>query len=82
MKKKLVVALGGNALGNSPEEQLKLVEEMLVGLPEATKAILGQTYTLEAITYSSGLTFINKVLEKFEKATIIALSTSFDPSGK
>lgn len=27
--------------------------------------------TLEAITYSSGLTFINKVLEKFKKATII-----------
>lgn len=27
--------------------------------------------TLEAITYSSGLSFINRVLEKFEKATII-----------
>lgn len=27
MKKKIVVALGGNALGNSPEEQLKLVEK-------------------------------------------------------
>lgn len=27
MKKKIVIALGGNALGNSPEEQLKLVQK-------------------------------------------------------
>ena len=27
MRKKIVVALGGNALGNSPEEQLKLVKQ-------------------------------------------------------
>lgn len=40
------------------EEQLKLVEEMLVGLPEATKAILGQTYTLEAITSSIWFTAV------------------------
>ena len=26
-KKKLVIALGGNALGNTPEEQLELVKE-------------------------------------------------------
>ena len=27
MRKKIVVALGGNALGNSPEEQLRLVKQ-------------------------------------------------------
>ena len=27
MKKKIVIALGGNALGNSPEEQLRLVQK-------------------------------------------------------
>ena len=27
MRKKIVVALGGNALGNTPEEQLKLVKQ-------------------------------------------------------
>ena len=27
MGKRIVVALGGNALGNTPEEQLKLVQE-------------------------------------------------------
>ena len=26
MRKKIVIALGGNALGNTPEEQLKLVQ--------------------------------------------------------
>ena len=26
MRKKIVIALGGNALGNSPEEQLRLVQ--------------------------------------------------------
>ena len=26
-KKRLVIALGGNALGNTPEEQLELVKE-------------------------------------------------------
>ena len=27
MSKRIVIALGGNALGNTPYEQLKLVEE-------------------------------------------------------
>ena len=44
------------------EEQLKLVEEMLVGLPEATKAVLTQTYTLEAITSSIWFTAIASLM--------------------
>lgn len=44
MKKRLVIALGGNALGNSPEEQLELVKETaktIVDLSEEYDVIIG-----------------------------------------
>ena len=37
MGKKIVIALGGNALGNSPEEQLKLVKETAKTIVELVK---------------------------------------------
>ena len=37
MGKKIVIALGGNALGNSPEEQLKLVKETAKSIVELVK---------------------------------------------
>ncbi len=43
MKKTIVVALGGNALGNSPEEQLKLVKETakhIVDLADVYKVVV------------------------------------------
>lgn len=43
-KKRLVIALGGNALGNSPEEQLELVKETaktIVDLSEEYDVIIG-----------------------------------------
>lgn len=43
-KKRLVIALGGNALGNSPEEQLELVKETaktIVDLAEEYDVIIG-----------------------------------------
>ena len=43
MKKTIVVALGGNALGNSPEEQLKLVKETakhIADLAEVYKVVV------------------------------------------
>ena len=43
MKKRIVVALGGNALGNTPEEQLELVKKTaktIVDLAEAGNEII------------------------------------------
>ena len=37
MAKRIVVALGGNALGNTPEEQLKLVKNTAKSIVEMTK---------------------------------------------
>ena len=37
MAKRIVVALGGNALGNSPEEQLKLVKNTAKSIVDMTK---------------------------------------------
>lgn len=43
-KKRLVIALGGNALGNTPEEQLQLVKETaktIVDLADEYDVIIG-----------------------------------------
>lgn len=36
-KKRIVIALGGNALGNNPEEQLKLVKNTAKAIVAMTK---------------------------------------------
>ena len=37
MSKKIVIALGGNALGNTPEEQLELVKQTAKSIVELVK---------------------------------------------
>ena len=52
MRKKIVIALGGNALGNSPSEQLELVKvtaKNIVDLVEAGKFDEIKALTAEAV---------------------------------
>ena len=48
MKKKIVIALGGNALGNSPEEQLRLVQKTAKYIVD-----LADTYDI-VVTHGNG----------------------------
>lgn len=59
MRKKLVIALGGNALGNSPEEQLKLVQKTAKSIVE-----LADIYDI-VVTHGNGpqVGMINMALE-------------------
>lgn len=59
MKKKIVIALGGNALGNSPEEQLKLVQKTAKYIVE-----LAECYDI-IVTHGNGpqVGMINMALE-------------------
>lgn len=61
-----------NSFTELQQNKLPVAQFNYVGSSQKTwEEIFDGFDTLEAITYSSGLTFINKVLEKFEKATII-----------
>ena len=40
MKRKVVIALGGNALGNTPEEQLDLIKKQLKILSILLKMVM------------------------------------------
>ena len=59
MRKKIVVALGGNALGNTPEEQLKLVKQTAKYIVE-----LADTYDV-VVTHGNGpqVGMINMAME-------------------
>lgn len=59
MKKKIVIALGGNALGNSPEEQLKLVQKTAKYIVD-----LADTYDI-VVTHGNGpqVGMINMAME-------------------
>ncbi len=59
MKKKIVIALGGNALGNSPEEQLRLVQKTAKYIVE-----LADTYDI-VVTHGNGpqVGMINMAME-------------------
>lgn len=61
-----------NSFAELQQNKLPVAQFNYVGSSQKTwEEIFDGFDTLEAITYSSGLTFISKVLEKFEKATII-----------
>ena len=59
MKKRIVIALGGNALGNSPEEQLKLVQKTAKYIVD-----LADTYDI-VVTHGNGpqVGMINMAME-------------------
>lgn len=59
MKKKIVIALGGNALGNSPEEQLRLVQKTAKYIVD-----LADTYDI-VVTHGNGpqVGMINMAME-------------------
>ena len=59
MKKKIVIALGGNALGNSPEDQLRLVQKTAKKIVE-----LSSVYDI-VVTHGNGpqVGMINMAME-------------------
>ena len=63
MSKRLVIALGGNALGKTPQEQLDLVKGTASGEQEIS-ALTGATVTSTAVVNS-----VNAGLAFFEEAT-------------